>query len=321
MTAAALASRKPRTGMRPVRPHRDMGQIGKLIETAFAGQLDAAGLRMVREMRSLGRAGWLGWVLARFLLPPFANPHGYVWEEEGRLVGNASLLPVERFPERWVLANVAVDEAYRRKGIARSLVLAVLDLAREVKTRTVVLQVRSTQEGARRLYDSLGFRTLSTRRAWSRPPLQAKPEPPKGSPVRVRAPEEWHAQWTLANRIHPEGLVWPYPLIPGTFRPQRLSAALGLRSKQHWVWYETGQLLASLTARYLRQHRYWRLIMVVAPEARGRVEGPLLATALSRLPGQDAAVLDYAAGAAEDQISNLDFHHKDTFTWMGFDIA
>ncbi len=321
MTAAALArSRKLRTGMRPVQPRRDMGQIGKLIETAFAGQLDAAGLRMVREMRSLGRVGWLGWFLARFLLPPFANPLGYVWEEEGRVVGNASLLPVDRYPERWVLANVAVYSEYRRRGIARSLVRAALELAREIEAKTVVLQVRSAQEGARKLYDALGFRTFSTRNAWTRPPYETRPTAPKGTPIRLREPEEWHAQWTLANRVHPEGLIWPYPLTPGIFRPQRLSTALGFRSKQHWVWFEGGQLLASLTTRYLRHRGYWRLILMVTPEARGRVEGPMLATCLARLPGQEGAMLDYAAGAAEDQIKSLYFHTNDTFTWMGFDL-
>ncbi len=298
-----------------------MEQIGQLIETAFAGQLDAAGLRMVREMRSLGRAGWLGWLVARLLLPPFANPLGYVWEEQGRVVGNASLLPVERYPNRWVLANVAVYDEFRLRGIARSLVRAALDQARAMDAKTVVLQVRSVQEGARRLYDSLGFRTYSTRSAWIRPPHQSRPNIPKGTPIRLRAPEEWHAQWTLANRVHPEGLIWPFPLTPGIFRTQKLSSALGLRSKQHWVWYEEKRLLASLSARYLRQRSCWRLILVVAPEARGRVEGPMLATCLARLPGQDPAMLDYAAGAAEGQIMSLDFYANAAFTWMGFDLA
>lgn len=322
MTAAALVrSRKMRAGLRPVQPRHDMGQIGELIEKAFAGQLDDVGLRMVREMRSLGRAGWLGWFVARLLLPPFANPLGYVWEEQGRVVGNASLLPVERYPKRWVLANVAVYDEYRRRGIARALVQAALDLAREMNAKTVVLQVRSAQEGARKLYDALGFRTYITRSAWARPPYQARPNAPKGTPVRLRAPEEWHAQWTLANRVHPEGLIWPYPLIPGTFRPQKISGALRHRSRLHWVWYEEQRLQASLSARYLRHRSCWRLILMVAPEARGRVEGPMLATCLARLPGRDPAVLDYAAGVAEDQITSLGFSTNAAFTWMGLDLA
>lgn len=321
MTAAAIAHRKPRAGLRAVQPPRDLGQIGELIETAFAGQLDASGVRMVREMRLLGRVGWLGWLLARLLLPPFANPLGYVWVEQGRVVGNASLLPVENYPERWVLANVAVYAENRRRGIARALVQAALDQARDIKARTVVLQVRSAMQGARQLYDSIGFRTLNTRHAWSRPPYKPRPEFPGDDPIRRRTSAEWSDQWALAMRLHPEGLIWPYPLVPGIFRPQRLSQSLGKRARQHWVWYEEGKLQASLSARYLGQRGYWRLVLVVAPEMRNRAEGPMLATCLAQLPGQDAAMLDYAAGVAEDQIMSLDFHKHDTFTWMGFDVA
>lgn len=322
MTAAALArSGELQSGLRPVHPRRDMGQIGKVIESAFAGQLDATGQQMVREMRSLGKAGWLGWLLARLLLPPFANPRGYVWEEDGQLVGNASLLPVEHYPERWVLANVAVLAEYRRRGIARQLVQSTLDLARQIGGKEVVLQVRSSQEGALKLYESLGFHPFGTRRSWTRPAYQTKPSAAKGVPIRLRESGDWHAQWSLASRVHPEGLIWPYPLTAGTFRPRRRRSPVGARPTSHWVWFEEGRLQASLTARYLRQRNYWRLALIVSPEARGRVEGPMLATCLAHLPRLQGVVLDYPEGIAIDQISDLGFHSKESFTWMGIDLG
>ncbi len=321
MTAAALArSRRLHSGLRPVQPRRDIGQIGELIESAFAGQLDATGLRMVRDMRSLGKAGWLGWLLARLLLPPFANPLGYVWEEDGQLVGNASLLRVDNYPERWVLANVAVHADYRRRGIARRLVQSTLELARKVGARKVVLQVRSGQAGARRLYEEQGFHTFGTRRSWIRPPHLAKPGVPKGHPIHLRDADDWHAQWALAKRVHPEGLIWPYPLTDGIFRPRRKRASFGARPRPHWVWIEDGRLKASLSARYLSQRSYWRLVLIVAPEAHGHVEGPMLATCLASLPRLQGAVLDYPDGIAIDPIGDLGFQSKESFTWMGIDL-
>ncbi|HEY69533.1 MAG TPA: GNAT family N-acetyltransferase [Anaerolineae bacterium] len=321
MTAAALVrSRTLRTGLRSIRPRRDMGAVAELIETAFVGQLDTDGQRMVREMRSLGKLGWLGWLISKFILPPFANPHGYVWEEDGRIVGSASLIPVEHFPRRWVLANVAVYPEYRRRGIARALVMSTIDKAIDLNARTLMLQVRSSQQGALHLYESLGFHTYSRRTVWRRPPVHTKPEHPQGTPIRKRSPEEWHAQWTLANRLHPEGLVWPFPLSPNTFRPKGVSQVLSDRSGRHWIWYEQGRLLGSLSARFLHSRGNWRLILMALPEERGRVEGPMVAAGLAALPRRSVVVLDYAPGKADERFIELGFQPKDTFVWMGMDL-
>jgi ribosomal protein S18 acetylase RimI-like enzyme len=298
-----------------------MGAVAELIETAFVGQLDSTGLRMVREMRSLGKAGWLGWLLGKIFLPPFANPHGYVWEEDGRIVGNASLLPVEQYPRRWVLANVAVYPEYRRRGIARGLVLATLDMARDLKVETLMLQVRSSQHGALQLYDSLGFHTYSRRTVWRRPPQLSKTTHPLGTPIRRRAPEEWHAQWTLANQLHPEGLVWPFPLRPTTFRPKGISQGLSIRSGRHWVWFEQGRLLGSLSAHYAHSRGKWRLILMVTPEERGRLEKPLLEAGLAALPGRNVLTLDYAPNVVDGRLVELGFRPGDTFVWMGLNLG
>jgi len=132
VTAGLLVqdSRSP-SGLRKVNSRRDMAQVADLIELVFRGDLDPFGLRMVREMRAMGRAGYLGWALNRLLLPPAARPQGFVWEADGRVVGNASLLAVNGFPERWVLANVAVGPGYRRRGIGRQMVEAAIELAME----------------------------------------------------------------------------------------------------------------------------------------------------------------------------------------------
>ena len=66
MTAAALArSRGAESGLRRTDPRRDLAGVAQVVQTAFAGQLDSTGQRMLRDMRLLGRgrAGWVGrWV-------------------------------------------------------------------------------------------------------------------------------------------------------------------------------------------------------------------------------------------------------------------
>jgi ribosomal-protein-alanine N-acetyltransferase len=55
------------------------------------------------------------------------------------------------------LLNVAVRPEYRRKGLARSLMRAILDIGRRAGVRTVFLEVRADNEEALALYLSLGF--------------------------------------------------------------------------------------------------------------------------------------------------------------------
>ncbi|HKZ55928.1 MAG TPA: GNAT family N-acetyltransferase [Anaerolineales bacterium] len=322
MTAAAL-SRSPRrrSGLRPVHPGRDMGDVADLIDMAFAGQLDATARRMVREMRAFGRAGWLGWLFARLLLPPAAHPHGFVWETDGKLVGNASLLRVTSYPRRWVVANVAVHPQYRRQGIARAMLSAAIEWTRERHAQTVLLQAKGADLGAQVLYASLGFQPLTTRTTWFRssgaPPSHADAQ----DVARRRMTAEWQEQLALAARIHPEGLIWPFPLQASLFRPSSFGSLLKLEQDRHWVWPEGDRLLGSLTARSGREQGGWRLLLIVEPEARGTVEGPLLSLALRDLPGPVAdARLDYPAGLSENALRAHGFVPEHTLTWMAVEF-
>ncbi len=322
MTAASLLrTRSAAPGMRRVDPAHDMGGIAELVETAFAGQLDASGLRMLREMRAFGRAGWIGWALGRFLLPPAANPEGFVWIEDGKVIGNASLLRVEGRTERWVMANVAVLPAFRRRGIARAMVQAGLNLATERRARVVVLQVESGNQAAQTLYTSLGFRTLATRTTWVRPP---GPLPPPGEVigrVRRRQSADWVEQWALAQRTHPEGLFWPYPLNAALFRPSGLPAGIDLDGKRHWVWQEAGDIQASLTAQPRAEERGWRLALLVDIGARGRAEAALLTQALRELPSNMSLILEYPKGVTESVLWVQGFRPERSLTWMSIELG
>lgn len=320
MTAASLLRTRAATpGLRRVQPARDMAGIADVVEKAFGGQLDASGLRMLREMRAFGSVGWLGWALGRLLLPPAANPDGFVWIEDGRIVGNASLLAVEGRPERWVMANVAVRLEYRRRGIARAMVRAGLDLASERRAQVVVLQVESSNQEAQTLYTSLGFRTLATRTTWVRP------RGPLPGPVEVvgrarrRQPADWVAQWALAQRVCPEGLFWPYPLNPAFFRPSGLPAGIDLEGKRHWVWQDAGDIQASLTAQARPEERGWRLALLVDLPARGRAEAALLTQALSELPSDISLVLEYPKGVSEGLLWGHGFRPERSLTWMSIE--
>ena len=211
-----------RSHIRPVRLRRDLAAIAELIAVGFAGALDAQGHLMLRDMRATARWGPVTWWLARWLgvIPPM---RGYVWEEEGHIVGNVSLTPAG-YGRGWVIANVVVLPEYRRRGIARALMETALD---EVAQRGAfaALQVLEENEPARKLYRDLGFAEERAFTRWRRPSY-AKDETLSATPYQIRrlGPRDATALLALAERERPNargGLGWLRPTRPEVLRPPR----------------------------------------------------------------------------------------------------
>ncbi|TET96833.1 MAG: GNAT family N-acetyltransferase [Anaerolineales bacterium] len=322
MTAAVAAGNPSvQRGIRPVEPRRDMAALAGLIERAFSDRLDASSRRMILGMKMFAQAGRLGWLIGRWFLPPAAYPQGFVWEEDGEVVGNASLLPVRGFQQRWVMANVVVKPEYQRRGIARALVVASIDLVRRCGGRRIMLQVDRDNQGARTLYENLEFKTLTTRTTWVRKRNGQGLHAGSHGKVRPRVSGEWSEQWALVKRLHPEGLLWPFPTVASLFRPSGFENILGLGKPKHWVWEEAGRLVGVVSIRPEIERWLWRLMMVVEPEWRGEVESSLLSVAMhesSVLAGN--FILDYPSDVAPDKFEGLGFKAIRELTWMGLKL-
>ena len=61
------------------------------------------------------------------------------------------------------LANIAVREAYQRRGIGENLLICVMRVAVERNARFITLEVRMSNEAARALYGKYGFAEVGTR--------------------------------------------------------------------------------------------------------------------------------------------------------------
>jgi ribosomal-protein-alanine N-acetyltransferase len=84
-------------------------------------------------------------------------------EERGRLAG---YLIVSRYVDAWHIMNLAIDEPYRRRGIARRLLDELFVTTDADPLRGYTLEVRITNERAIRLYEAAGFRITGVRRGY-----------------------------------------------------------------------------------------------------------------------------------------------------------
>ena len=78
----------------------------------------------------------------------------------------AGYLIVSRYTDAWHIMNVAVDEPFRRRGVARMMLETMLRETDADGTRGHTLEVRVSNHGAIRLYESLGFRPSGMRRGY-----------------------------------------------------------------------------------------------------------------------------------------------------------
>jgi ribosomal protein S18 acetylase RimI-like enzyme len=267
-------------------------------------------LDALRRMWPLLRA--VGW-----MYPPIRDLFaGYIWEEEGRAAGLVMVQPVSVMGSpAWVVGTVCVLPDFRRRGIARRLVQAGLELARQKGARTIMLDVFSQNIPAYRLYESLGFSHIASGVELVRDPESSLPEPcllPAGYTI-ARAPRsEWRPRYELVRRITPDEVRAFRPVEKRNFHPPllmrwvlRLVSLLGGSTERIYVVRDTEQVVA--IARYQARKKAGgrnRLSVQIDPEHAEL--GPYLVAKLihevdERSPGRWMAMaqLDWWSAANE----------------------
>jgi ribosomal protein S18 acetylase RimI-like enzyme len=232
-------------GARPVNLRTDLGAIADLIELVFERTMDEGGRAAIREMRALSRLGAGLSIIAQLNEMTVGIKMGFVWIEDGKLVGNVSVYPAN-FPaelgETWIIANVGVHPDYQRRGIARKLMKLSLDMIATRGGQHVILQVDYDNHPAIRLYEQLDF---ISERAWSTWRRSSIATPPPDLEARFfitrRRPSEWRAEYALAERLRPlerGGLGWLRPLHLQAFKLpfyKQLSAWLSMNSIERLI--------------------------------------------------------------------------------------
>ena len=92
-----------------------------------------------------------------------------VAEQDGRTAGYVGCQTVL---DEGYITNVAVSPDYRRQGIARALIEALLAKARENGLAFVTLEVRESNLAARRLYEKNGFEIVGKRKNYYEKPAE-----------------------------------------------------------------------------------------------------------------------------------------------------
>lgn len=70
------------------------------------------------------------------------------------------------------ITNVAIDSEYRRKGLARKMLEYSFDVSKKRGIERLILEVRESNEPARRLYLGLGFEELGVRKNFYEKPVE-----------------------------------------------------------------------------------------------------------------------------------------------------
>jgi len=138
------------TGIRAFDIGSDLRPVAELIADAFSEELDPRGKAALREMRVKSHVSGLLKLVNRSTGEFNDVFNGFVWEEDGHIVGNVTVQRADRYGSRWQIANVAVDSHFRGRGIARRLMAQALSYIESSRGQWAVLQVYAHNAAARK---------------------------------------------------------------------------------------------------------------------------------------------------------------------------
>jgi ribosomal protein S18 acetylase RimI-like enzyme len=298
---------------------RDLPAVADLIELCFSPTMDQDGQRYLSDMRRASRDDkFLRW--ANHMAETTSLPlTGYVWEENNKIIGNASLIPFRDKGRRiYLIANVATHPDQRRRGIGRILTERAMQHARNKQATAIWLHVRDDNPGAIKLYEDLGFQEVARRTAWQANPDPSFPKPDSDIEIVPRHSRFWSQQLDWLRRLYPDTLSWYQPLNLNALRPGLMSWLYMLTMEfnvKQWAAVRGSNLLATLT--WMPQGGRTESIYAAAgtgsdPEALTQI----LIYARHVLSHHSTLALDYPAGEMTDAILAAGFKPRRTLIWM-----
>jgi hypothetical protein len=246
---------------------------------------------------------------------------GYVWEEDGRLVGNVSLVPYTVNHQRnYLIANVAVHPDYRRRGIARSLTEQALARARIRGVMSVWLHVRQENSAAIDLYQDLRFVEHTRRTNWVNDPQATLVafEERQGIKVEPAKAKHWILQRSWLGHGYPPRYSWHMPVRPYLLRPGffgflwRALSGVDVRS---WEASQGDRLLAVLSLHTV-MGKGIDLWLAAPPDGDPAAIHTLLLQAQQRSLPRQRLYLEYPAGLFTQEIKTAGFREQQTLIWM-----
>lgn len=316
---------KDHPNIRPLNVLRDLPAVADLIELCFSSTMDYDGQRYLSDMRRASRDdSFLKWAsqLAETASMPLT---GYLWEQDGRIVGNASLIPFrDRGKRVFLIANVATHPNYRRRGIGMALTERVMLHARSKNASAAWLHVRDDNPGAIKLYEEMGFKEMARRTTWAASPDFSRLEPQPEIEIVPRHPRFWPHQMDWLRRLYPDSLAWYHSWNLNALRPGLLNWLYLLFvdfNVRQWAAVRRDELLATLA--WMPQGGRSEPLYAALPDIQSGKEG-LHAEALTRLliharralSNHSSLSLDYPAGEMTEAIRAAGFKPRRTLLWM-----
>lgn len=269
-------------GLIPFHPLRHMGPVAGLMAESFAGELGPWAHHTLRRMRQLAHWG----VLGVLFLGNLEESPGFVWVEDGQVVGNISFRPAATVGG-WMIGNVAVHPQWRGRSIGRALVEAALEEIGRRGGIWVGLEVREDNPVAVRLYERLGFEPVGSSLELLRP--AGEPPPAADAPPLVLRRARV-ADGDILYHLARQGLTRPHQEVLEIRRSAYragweafISAWLEGRTERWWMTADR----PPAGALRITSHRpvRWHEIEILALLSRIDDLGPsLVEAAIARLP-------------------------------------
>jgi len=307
------------SGLRRINPTKDFGQLVELLRIVFGQEAGGEGqfLGNVSTDQNQNFLWRFDPNLAR--LSP-----GFVWEQDSKIVGNATLLP-SRPSGRYLVANVAVHPDYRRQGIARMLMNAVVEDVQSRQGREIMLQVVHDNQKAVALYRSMQFESLGSMSTWhsSVSRLHELPEHNHFFEVQPLSRGRWRDAYYLDRHSLDPNLNWPAPRPTDFYKTgiwHRFFGFFNGQKTRAFVTMDTESRLTGLVSICSEWGQPHEIAMRIHPQWQGQLELPLLNSAvryLRYLARRNIRMIHFADDKVMNQLlTKANFRLQRTLTHM-----
>lgn len=311
----------PDSHIRRINLRHDLEAVADLVELCFSDTLDLEGRNFLRNMRESARSAHLmGWTDSIIDHTPTPQT-GLVWEQDGRLIGNVSLIPITVSSRRcYLIANVAVHPDHRRQGIGRMLTAAAMDFAQGRHVPAAWLQVRDDNPSAVDIYRNLGFAERTRRTTWRAsdeiPNLSIPPHLTLGR----RRASHWPQQQRWLEQLYPAEFSWSLPIDRKLLRPDMFGFAyrfMAFDYPRQWSVLDHGVLKGVLTWRHVNGY-HDPLWLAIPQDVAEEALLALVNYARAHIPRRQPLSLNLPAELARDALHQAGFRPAHTLIWMEY---